>query len=154
VKNTFGAIFFVAFGLLLSSGPLSAHHGNAAFDGSKKVTVKGTVTEWVWGNPHCFLKMDVKGEDGQVIQWVVEATAAPSLLDIGVTKRAFKPGDQLTVTMTPVKTGQPIGRVMNAVLPNGKTLYFTPEGSGIPPGHGQDEEELMKINQEAQASSR
>ena len=154
MKDNLKAFFLVTAGLLMISIPLFAHHGNAAFDGGKKVTVKGTVTDWVWGNPHCFLKMDVKGQDGQVVQWVVEATAAPSLLDIGVTKRSFKVGDQLTVTMTPVKTGQPIGRVMNAVLPNGKTLYFTPEGSGIPPGHGQDEEELSKINEEAQASSR
>jgi hypothetical protein len=80
----------------------------------------------------------------------VEATAAPSLIDIGITKRSFKPGDQITATMTPVKTHQPIGRVMDVVLPNGKTLYFGPE-PGLNINRGNEEAELTKINKAAQA---
>jgi len=97
--------------------------------------------------------MDAKDASGNVVHWVVEATAAPSLIDIGITKRSFKPGDEVTATMTPVKTGQPIGRVMNAVLPNGKTVYFVTEGSGLNIPRGQEEEELTKINKAAQAVS-
>jgi hypothetical protein len=136
--------------LICSSIPLFAHHGNAAFDSGKKVTVKGTITEWNWGNPHCFIEMDVKGDDGQMVHWIVEATAAPSLIDIGITKRSFKLGDQITATMTPVKTGKPIGRVMDVVLPNGKTLYFGPE-PGLNINRGNEEAELTKINKAAQA---
>lgn len=142
----------VTFGLLIASVPLFAHHGNAAFESGKKLTIKGTLTQWVWSNPHCFLLVDAKGDDGQVVHWVIEATAVPSLLDIGISKISFKPGDQLTVTFAPVKSGQPIGRVMNVVLPNGKTLYFSPQGSGLSVARGQDDDaELMKINMAAQA---
>ena len=44
--------------------PLLAHHGGASFDNEKTLTLKGTVTEWLWANPHCFLKIDVKDESG------------------------------------------------------------------------------------------
>ena len=54
----------------MASIPLYAHHGNAAFDVGKKVTLKGTVTEWVWANPHCWLKFDVKDDKGTVVHWV------------------------------------------------------------------------------------
>src|SRR5579883_1801145 len=50
--------------LLAGSFPLLAHHGNAAYDTSKSVTVKGTVTEFVWANPHIFLKVDAKDDSG------------------------------------------------------------------------------------------
>lgn len=139
------------FGLLVASTPLFAHHGNAAFESGKKLTIKGTLTQWVWSNPHCFLLVDAKGDDGQVAHWVIEATAIPSLIDIGINKISFKPGDQLTVNFTPVKSGQPIGRVMSVVLPSGKTLYFTSEGLSI--DRSQEEEELMRINREAQMGS-
>jgi Family of unknown function (DUF6152) len=143
----------IIVGLLVVAVPLLGHHGNAAFESGKKLTIKGTLTDWVWSNPHCFLLVDAKNDDGQLMHWVIEATAIPSLIDIGINKISFKPGDHLTVTFTPVKTGQPIGRVMNVVLPNGKTLYFTPEGSGLITGRGQEEDELMKINKAAQTGS-
>jgi hypothetical protein len=50
--------------LLIVSVPLAAHHGNAAFDTGKKLTVKGTVTEWTWGNPHIYLKFDMRDDWG------------------------------------------------------------------------------------------
>jgi hypothetical protein len=141
----------MTFGLLLAATPVLAHHGNAAFESGKKNTIKGTLTQWVWSNPHCFLLVDAKGDDGQMVHWVIEATAIPSLIDIGINKISFKPGDQLTVNFTPVKSGQPIGRVMNVVLPSGKTLYFTSEGLSIDRSH--EEEELTRINREAQMGS-
>ena len=66
-------LFVASAGLLLLSVPLIAHHGAASFDIGAEVTLKGTVTEWTWFNPHCFLKFDVKGEDGTVKNWAVEA---------------------------------------------------------------------------------
>ncbi len=64
-----------AIGLLLSA-PLAAHHGAAAFDTGKKVTLKGTVKEWIYSNPHCLLSLDVTGEDGQVVHWITLGPAA------------------------------------------------------------------------------
>ena len=138
--------------LLVVSVPTMAHHGNAAFE-SSQVTIRGTLTEWVWSNPHSFLLVDAKDDGGKLQHWRIEATAIPSLIDIGITKISFKPGDQVTVTVNPVKSGEPVGRVMNVVLPNGKKVYFTSQGSGLTM-NGNEEETLIKVNRAAQTASR
>ena len=122
---------FAAFaGLVIVSIPLFAHHGAASFDTSKKLTVKGTVVEWFWANPHCFLRFDVKGEDGQTVQWVVETQSGPNITPLGYTKQIFKPGDEVTVTLTPVRNGKPLGRLLSVVLPNGKKLGVSAATAG------------------------
>jgi len=112
----------VALGLLIVSVPLLAHHGAAQFDVGKKVTVKGTVTEWFWSNPHCFLRFDAAGADGQVVHWAVETQSGPNILPQGFSKQSFKVGDEVTVTLEPVKNGRPMGRLLQVVLPDGSTL--------------------------------
>ncbi|HZP33295.1 MAG TPA: DUF6152 family protein [Candidatus Acidoferrales bacterium] len=108
--------------LLLASVPVFAHHGNAAFDTGKKVALKGTVTEWVWANPHCWLKFDVKDDKGAVVHWVAETNNLADMMERGWTMHTFKPGDEVTVTIEPVKNGNPVGRVLEVVLPNGQKL--------------------------------
>jgi len=115
-------IFAITAGLLAVSLPLFAHHGNSNFDSGKKVTMKATVSEWFWANPHCFLKFDVKDADGNVVHWVAETSNPPDMINRGWSKLSFKPGDQVTVTVEPVKNGNPIGRVLQVVLPNGQIL--------------------------------
>jgi hypothetical protein len=110
--------------------PLLAHHGAASFDTSKKLTLKGTVVEWFWANPHCFLRFDVKDENGQTVQWVVEAQSGPNIMPLGYTKQTFKPGDEVTVTLTPVRNGKPLGRIIYVVLANGKKLGSVGDSSG------------------------
>jgi hypothetical protein len=105
-----------------ASAPMSAHHGSAAFDVGKRLELKGTVTEWVWGNPHCWLKFDVKDANGKVTNWVAETTNAADMTEKGWSVRTFKAGDEVTVTLEPVKSGQPVGRVQFVVLSDGKTL--------------------------------
>ena len=114
--------FFTIVSLLCISAPLAAHHGNAAYDESKLVTVKGTVTDWLWANPHCFLKFDVKDEKGNVTHWAAETSNPPDMIGHGWSKNILKPGDQITVVMLTVKNGRPIGRVRQVTLPNGKVL--------------------------------
>lgn len=109
-------------GLLIASFPLFAHHGNAEFDIGKRVTVKGTVTRWSWSNPHCFLTFDVKGDNGAVTQWIVETQPPRSITAGGFSQKTFKPGDEVTITLEPVKNGRPLGRMLEAVLPGGKKL--------------------------------
>ena len=111
----------IAVGLLIPF-PVAAHHGSAAFDTGKKLTLKGTVKEWVYSNPHCLLSLDVKGEDGQVVQWVAEGQAPNVIFPVGYRKDSFKAGDQVTVTVEPVKNGRPMGRILQAVLVDGKSL--------------------------------
>jgi Family of unknown function (DUF6152) len=112
----------IALGLLMVSVPLLAHHGAAQFDVGKKVTVKGTVVEWFWANPHCFLRFDAAGDDGQVVHWAVETQSGPNILPQGFSKQTFKVGDQVTVTLEPVKNGRPLGRLLRVVLADGSTL--------------------------------
>ena len=116
------ALFVMFVGLLILPTPVFAHHGAASFDTSKKLTVKGTVVEWFWANPHCFLRFDVKGEDGQPVQWVVETQSGPNITPLGYSKQTFRPGDEVTVTLEPVRNGRPLGRLLSVVLPNGKKL--------------------------------
>lgn len=107
---------------LALSVPLLAHHGAAAYDTDKKITMKATVTQWFWANPHCFLKFDAKDEKGNVVHWVTETSNPSDMVNLGWSKDTFKPGDEITVTFTPVKNGNPVGRVDSVVLANGQTL--------------------------------
>jgi hypothetical protein len=112
----------MAASALLVSAPLAAHHGDAIYDlNAKNVTLKGTVTEWLWANPHCVLRFDVT-ENGEVAHWVAETTAPPSLVQRGWTKQSLKPGDQVTVTVLPVKNGRTVGRLIEVLFPDGQKL--------------------------------
>lgn len=120
MKNTL-ILSAVALGLLIPL-PLSAHHGSAAFDTGKKVTLKATVKEWIYSNPHVLLRLEVTGEDGQVVQWVAEGQAPNVIFPAGYRRDSFKPGDQVTITVEPVKNGRPMGRIIQTVFADGKTL--------------------------------
>ena len=112
-----------AFGFLIASAPLLAHHGNAAYASGKRVTMKGTVTGWLWSNPHCLLKFDVKGDNGQVVHWVAETQAPSLMIASGWRPLSFKPGDEITITVEPMKDGRPAGRVQDVTLPDGSILH-------------------------------
>lgn len=113
-----------AFALSLASLPLWAHHGNAAYDASKEVTVNGIVTEWIVANPHSLLKFDVTDDKGSVTHWIVESGAASANQARGVrlTRQLLKPGDKVVVTLMPAKNGQPVGRIHRLVLPDGRLM--------------------------------
>jgi hypothetical protein len=119
MRNKLITIFL---GALAVSAPLFAHHGTAAYDTDKKITLKATVTQWFWANPHCFLKFDAKDDKGNVVHWATETSNPSDMVNLGWSKDTFKPGDEITVTFTPVKNGNPVGRVDSVVLANGQTL--------------------------------
>ena len=112
--------------------PALAHHGASAFDTGRRITLKGTVTEWFWANPRCFLKVDVSGENGSMVHWIAETSNPPDMLNLGWSKQSFKPGDPVTVILEPVKNGRPVGRILDVMFADGKTLH----ASGRPPGAG------------------
>jgi hypothetical protein len=122
MKHNFATRYLWLFAFLFVAVPVLAHHGNAAFDPTKRVTMKGTVTEWFWANPHCFLQFDIKDESGNLVHWVAETSNPPDMINHGWSKSSLKVGDQVTVTVIPVKNGKPIGRIAAVVLPNGQTL--------------------------------
>jgi hypothetical protein len=104
----FRIISFAVIVLVAVSVPLFAHHGNAAYDAEKSVTVKGTVTDYIWSNPHVFVKLDGKDDNGNVVHWIVEGQNPVSMTQIGWTKNTFKAGDVVEIDAMPAKNGNPI----------------------------------------------
>ena len=125
-------VAWVAVVGVFATAPLSAHHGAAAFDVGKKVVLKGTVKEWIYSNPHCLLTLEVTGEDGQMVRWIVEGQAPNVVYPAGYRKDTFTFGDQVTVTVEPVKNGRPLGRILAAVTADGKTLGAASSQSTTP----------------------
>jgi Family of unknown function (DUF6152) len=95
--------------LLAVSVPIFAHHGGAAYETDKSVIVKGTVTDYIWSNPHVFVKVDVKDDKGNVAHWIVEAQNPVSMMQIGWSKNTFKPGDEVEIDAMPARNGNPVG---------------------------------------------
>ena len=122
MRRKISKIFLSAATILLVAAPLLAHHGAATFDTEREVRLKATVTEWIWSNPHCFLKFDAKDETGDVRNWAVETSNPADMTIRGWHRTSFKAGDQVTVSVYPVKNGAPVGRVLRVVLANGDTL--------------------------------
>src|SRR5437867_8531821 len=86
MRNIPASIFFLIAGVLVVSLPLLAHHGNAAFD-STSLTVKGTVTDWTWGNPHCLVMFVVNDHQGNIVHWVAVASNPSDMV-----ARGWSPG--------------------------------------------------------------
>ena len=126
-------VLISAAGLLLVSVPLIAHHGAAALDTGKEITLKGSVTEWIWSNPHCFLKFDAKDDTGSLRNWAVETQNPTTMTQRGWSRTSFKFGDEVTVIIEPVKNGQPIGRILSVILPNGQKLIAANPTPASPP---------------------
>src|ERR1700730_1396702 len=91
--------FALAAGLLSVSLPVFAHHGTSVFDTNKMVTMKGSVTEWDWSNPHCLLQFDIKNEGGQAVHWIAETQNSANIIDKGCRMTSFIPGPEFTVNL-------------------------------------------------------
>jgi hypothetical protein len=121
VKRRFLLVLMLTAGISFSL-PLFAHHGNAALDMQKKLVLKGVVTDWRWQNPHSILKFDVKDDSGNVVNWSAEINNPADMVERGWTAHSIKIGDQITITVNPVKSGKPVGRIVQVVFPDGRTL--------------------------------
>jgi hypothetical protein len=107
--KTFRTITFAIVTLLAVCVPVFAHHGGAAYETDKSVIVKGTVTDYIWSNPHVFVKVDVKDDKGNMAHWIVEAQNPVSMMSIGWSKNTFKPGDEVEIDAMPARNGNPVG---------------------------------------------
>jgi hypothetical protein len=122
MKNQVTAPLLAVVGLLFVSGPTFAHHGNAQYE-NKVLTLKGTVTAWMWTNPHVFLKVDVKDDKGNVVNWAGELVAPSNIINFGFTKETFKPGDEVTIVTSDVaKNGASVARLSEVILANGQVM--------------------------------
>ena len=111
-----------AAAVLLTCVPSWAHHGNAAYDDKNPITIKGTVTEFDWVNPHAQIYLDVKDDKGIVVRWSVETYSPGKLVRAGWSKDIVKVGDQVSINLIPAKNGAPVGFLHKLVLPSGKEL--------------------------------
>ena len=111
--------------LLLAVAPAWAHHGFAAeFDIDKPVKVKGAVAKWELVNPHSWLQVDVKGDDGKVTTWRFEGPPPNTLFRLGFTKDSLPPGTEVIVEGYAAKDGSTRASGKNITFPDGRTLLL------------------------------
>ena len=110
-------------GSLFFSIPSIAHHGtNTEYDSEHPMTVVGVVTEFAFANPHVQIYFDVTDAKGNVVHWGVESASPGRLVRVGWNRNIIKPGDKLTLTFEPARSGQPVGGLKKVVLPDGRVL--------------------------------
>lgn len=108
----------MALGLV---SPAFSHHSHAMFDHGKQVSVSGTVTEFVFRNPHVFLYLDVRSDNGETVNHWIELSNLTNTISRGIGKATFKPGDKVAVNVHPLKDGRPGGSYITIVAADGKT---------------------------------
>jgi Family of unknown function (DUF6152) len=106
------------------SAPALAHHSVAMFNLDKQITVKGSVIEFQWTNPHSWLRVGAVGPDGKTVQWAFEAQGPSTLLRKGIKVKTFAPGDKVTVLANPMKDGRPGGLLISATSADGHVYTF------------------------------
>jgi hypothetical protein len=116
-------LLFALFCAALISTPLLAHHGEANYDTDKIVSVKGTVTEFDFINPHVLITLDVKNDKGEIEKWTGEARSPAMLARYGGwEKTTIKVGDVITFYGHRTKNGTDFMRLEKIVLSDGKEL--------------------------------
>jgi hypothetical protein len=105
-----------------------AHHSPIVFDRTRQVTIEGTVTEFKWSSPHSWIHVDVKDAKGAVGNWSVEMNPASVLARSGWRSTTVKPGDQVAITVYPLRNDEKGGQYISIKLPDGKTLGERPDG--------------------------
>ena len=105
---------------LAIASPAMSHHSHAMFDHGREVTLTGTVTEFVFRNPHAFLYFDVTSDRGDVVNYWIEMSNLTNMIRRGVGQGTFKPGDRITVNFYPLKDGRPGGSYTTIVTADGK----------------------------------
>jgi hypothetical protein len=113
------------------AAPAMAHHSFAMFANDKIVTLKGTVSEFEWTNPHAWLHMVVLNDAGKSEEWAFEMASPLQLTSKGWKEGIVKPGDKITIAMHPMKDGSRGGSSVTVTLANGTVLGQQPRpGAG------------------------
>ena len=119
-------IFIAATTLSLLVVSAAAHHSPVVFDRTKEVKLAGSVKEFRWSNPHCFIELDVKNEAGGMDAWAVEMNPPSYLVKAGWTSKTVKPGDTVTIMVNPLRTNEKAGKFVSITLADGQVLTENP----------------------------
>ena len=133
MKSKAAAVITILAGLWFVPAAGLAHHGSSAYDFTRLVTTKATVTALEWGNPHCILKFDAKDEKGVVTSWSLEMYNPLWMARAGWTKETLKPGDEIVVTFHPAKANGGNGYIRipeSKIVFHGQSLNLDENGSG------------------------
>jgi hypothetical protein len=119
--------------LLAAGSPVLAHHAfTAEFDATKPVKLKGTVTKMEWVNPHSWIYVDVKSDEGKVENWAVEAGAPNAMFRRGWNKNSIPVGIEVVIDGYRAKNGKNVANGRDVLLPDGKKLFVGSSGTGAP----------------------
>jgi hypothetical protein len=128
------AIVIAAVGLLMSAVPAWAHHAFAAeFDSTKPIKLRGVVTKMEWINPHAWIHIDVKNEDGTVTGWMIEGGSPNTLLRNGFTKLSLPVGTEIVVDGYQAKDATKKANGRDITFPDGRKLFVGSAGQGPTP---------------------
>jgi DNA/RNA endonuclease YhcR with UshA esterase domain len=122
MKNWLLATFSGIAVLLMVTAPIFAHHGTSAYDTTKLTTVKGTVTDFQFNNPHVIISVETKDDKGKVEMWTSEANSPNVLTRHGWDRDIIKNGDQITIIGYRPKNGAKTMRLQKVVLSTGQEL--------------------------------
>jgi hypothetical protein len=116
------ALFALVAGLVAVPASLFAHHGTANYDMTTVTTLKGTVTDFQFINPHTLILFDVKNDQGVLEHWQAEATSPNHLVRAGWSKDIVKAGDQIAISGFRAKNGSNVLRFQKMVLADGQEI--------------------------------
>ena len=112
----------LAGAVALVAGTAQAHHSFAMFDMTKEVTVSGTVKEFQWTNPHAYIQLEARDEQGRDVEWSMEMGAPMYLYARGWRPSSLRAGMQVRVTLNPLRNGRPGGVVRDVVTAYGRQI--------------------------------
>ena len=118
--------FYLLVCACLGAIPGWAHHSGTMFEETKEITVTGVVTEFQYTNPHSWLLIEVKGNDGKTTTWGFEAEGPSTLTRVGIHPSDFKAGTKVTMTGHPMKDGRPAATWIKAVRADGREFIPRP----------------------------
>jgi hypothetical protein len=107
---------------LLCAGPVFSHHGSSEYQMDQVQTLTGLVKEWKWSYPHTWLTLVVDDKNGAKVEWALEGGAPGALMRAGWERTKLKPGEKVTVHMSPAKDGSHVGRIAHITKEDGTIL--------------------------------
>src|SRR5437899_5486342 len=131
MKTTVQACCTLAALLAIAPRVTFSHHGAAAYDMSKSITLEGTVTSLDWNNPHCLLHFDAKNDKGEMLHWTIELYNPLWMTRAGWTRTILKAGDPINITLHGTKSGAPNGYIRDGdgkLTANGRELVCHQDG--------------------------